>query len=147
MVLQFVSGFAQGSPASNGSADLFASAKEEQYVMQLPQDLWQQHRGDICAIRWMDDRLILWRCSLPRVILDGLLRSDFYCYSWDIQGTNDTACIVLFVYRLRGIVGTTVWSNHFTTVVDGSSDMRVPRFVAWESFGSRRAKSNTIMGH
>lgn len=120
---------------------------EQQFIDGLPEMQWQRRRHDLCTIRWMDDRLFLWRDSFPNVIVVELFRPDFYCRSCEIQATGDTAFIGLRVVRFRGILCTTVWPGHFDGVLGDQTDRHVPRLMAWESFGGRRAKANIIMAH
>lgn len=75
---KFISGFGQGSPVSNGAADLFAGVCEHRWLHGLSLQLRANLRLNACLVRWMDDRYFLWRPGLPSDLLSAILDPNFY---------------------------------------------------------------------
>ena len=92
----------------------------------------------------MDDRLLLWRCSLLQDILDCLLDDVFYADACKLKHTGDNAHIRIIVNA--GKVGAIPWYP-FSEALLTSTDGRAPRLIAQQSFGSKRAQAKGLMGH
>ena len=141
----FENGFAHGSPISGEVANLFACVKEHRFLANLPHLLRQNMRLHLCAVRWMDDRLLVWRSSLMRAILDGLLDDGFYTAACKLKHTSDNAFIGSRVVISHSRICTIPWSvYHDAALTD--PDGRAPRLIAQQSFGSRRVQVKGLIG-
>ena len=94
----------------------------------------------------MHDRLLLWRCSLARDVLDALLDDNFYAAACRLKHTRDNAYIGLRVLVIAGKICAIPWYP-FSDALLTSTDGRAPRLIAQQSFGSKRTQAKGIMGH
>ena len=139
-------GFAQGSPASSGAANLFAAVCEERWLRQKPVVLQQHISLHLCAARWMDDRLLVWRPGFNLCLLHELRDPAFYAQECRLKPTHDNKFIGLRVFFSRGSLCTIPWSSH----CDHCFLQRLPRagrLMSTLSFGSDSAVRGHLLGH
>jgi len=142
----FLDGFGQGSPCSNGAADLFAAVCEHKYIHSLPMQHQANLKSNACIIRWMDDRLLIWRSGLLGQLLQQLLSPGFYSRMCLLKFTGRNQFIGLRIMVFQGQVCSFPWSTFCDELVDGL-DGRAERLVSPLSFSNRKAQCKKLVGH
>ena len=138
-------GVAQGSPGSPGEANLFAGVRKERWIRSLSAGAKAAVACNLCASRWYDDRLLIWRPHLPDFVLRDLRTPLFYHEVCPLK-LGDTSYIGLQIIRRSGLVCNTAWS-HFIESMVMTRPHRAGRLNAAVSFTSRRACLGSLVGH
>ena len=139
-------GFAQGSPVSSGAANLFAAVREEKWLRSKSVAVRHHISVHLCAARWMDDRLLIWRPGLYLHLLRELLNPLFYATACRLKPTCDNKFIGLRVFCFQGNICTLPWPSS-CDMIFLNHPVRAGRLMSNSSFGSRSSVNGRLLGH
>ena len=100
----------------------------------------------LCAARWMDDRLLVWRPGFLLSLLHELRDPAFYARECRLKPTHDNKFIGLQIFFCRGSLRTIPWSSHCDHCFLGHLP-RASRLPSNRSYGSDSAVRGHLLGH